>query len=366
MSWTGRRTCSGRAQLHPIFFGSFDWHSCVHGYWLLLRTRRLFPALPVAARVEALLDEMLTPAKVAARARLSRPGLYRRVRAALWLGLAARAPRRGAAPRGRLGGRAGAARQGLRRTLRDLPSQAHLSDPHRHPLQHRLRDDPGARMGGGERFLARRPHSRAGGHLVRPRPGLPGLGARRRRLPLFRADRSPGHAPHARRRPVPRLVRRVPAASRQPASRRACSPPLSSRTARTPRSPISTASTSPAPGAGAASPMRSTRASRRWRWKPPTPISTPACRTSPATIWASIGWPPSPCWRSNRKIPAVPRRRPGSSLAFVLGPGLRRGMPTGPRRRRGPVGMVYKSLPVNRRDRRFSATGPLLAACRAC
>lgn len=22
-------------QLHPIFFGSFDWHSCVHGYWLL-------------------------------------------------------------------------------------------------------------------------------------------------------------------------------------------------------------------------------------------------------------------------------------------------------------------------------------------
>src|SRR5687768_9316389 len=29
-------------ELHPIFFGSFDWHSCVHGYWLLLRLRRLF------------------------------------------------------------------------------------------------------------------------------------------------------------------------------------------------------------------------------------------------------------------------------------------------------------------------------------
>ena len=54
----------GPRALHPIFFGSFDWHSCVHGYWLLLRTRRLFPDLPVAPRVEALLDEMLTPEKV--------------------------------------------------------------------------------------------------------------------------------------------------------------------------------------------------------------------------------------------------------------------------------------------------------------
>jgi hypothetical protein len=52
-------------ELHPIFFGSFDWHSCVHGYWLLLRVRRLFPELPVARRIEALADEMLTPDKVA-------------------------------------------------------------------------------------------------------------------------------------------------------------------------------------------------------------------------------------------------------------------------------------------------------------
>jgi hypothetical protein len=54
----------GPRELHPIFFGSFDWHSCVHGYWLLLRTRRLHPDLPIASRVEALLDEMLTPEKV--------------------------------------------------------------------------------------------------------------------------------------------------------------------------------------------------------------------------------------------------------------------------------------------------------------
>jgi hypothetical protein len=55
----------GPRDLHPIFFGSFDWHSCVHGYWTLLRVKRLFPELPVAARIEKLGDEMLTPEKVA-------------------------------------------------------------------------------------------------------------------------------------------------------------------------------------------------------------------------------------------------------------------------------------------------------------
>ena len=55
----------GPRDLHPIFHGSFDWHSCVHGWWLMLRVRRLFPDLAVARRVEALADEMLTDAKVA-------------------------------------------------------------------------------------------------------------------------------------------------------------------------------------------------------------------------------------------------------------------------------------------------------------
>jgi hypothetical protein len=55
----------GPRELHPIFFGSFDWHSCVHGYWLLLRTLRLFPDMPASVRVRALADEMLAPDKVA-------------------------------------------------------------------------------------------------------------------------------------------------------------------------------------------------------------------------------------------------------------------------------------------------------------
>ena len=28
-------------QLHPIFYGSYDWHSCVHGHWLLATLLRL-------------------------------------------------------------------------------------------------------------------------------------------------------------------------------------------------------------------------------------------------------------------------------------------------------------------------------------
>jgi hypothetical protein len=55
----------GPRALHPIFFGSFDWHSCVHGWWLMLHVRRRFPDLAEARRVEALAAEMLTPAKVA-------------------------------------------------------------------------------------------------------------------------------------------------------------------------------------------------------------------------------------------------------------------------------------------------------------
>jgi hypothetical protein len=55
----------GPRMLHPIFFGSFDWHSCVHGYWLLLRTLRLHPDMPVSVRIRTLADDMLSPDKVA-------------------------------------------------------------------------------------------------------------------------------------------------------------------------------------------------------------------------------------------------------------------------------------------------------------
>ena len=59
---------------HPIFHGSFDWHSCVHGWWQVMRIARRFPDLPEAAAARARADEMLVPDKVAGElAYLSRP-----------------------------------------------------------------------------------------------------------------------------------------------------------------------------------------------------------------------------------------------------------------------------------------------------
>jgi hypothetical protein len=60
--------------LHPIFHGSFDWHSCVHGYWTLARVLRLQPGLEQAPAIAALFDRAFTAAKVAGeRAYLDRP-----------------------------------------------------------------------------------------------------------------------------------------------------------------------------------------------------------------------------------------------------------------------------------------------------
>ncbi|MBA3942185.1 MAG: DUF2891 domain-containing protein [Sphingopyxis sp.] len=50
---------------HPIFHGSFDWHSCVHGWWQVLRLARRFPDLAVAADIRARADAMFVPEKVA-------------------------------------------------------------------------------------------------------------------------------------------------------------------------------------------------------------------------------------------------------------------------------------------------------------
>ncbi|MBA3577147.1 MAG: DUF2891 domain-containing protein [Sphingomonas sp.] len=53
-------------ELYPIFFGSFDWHSCVHGWWSLLTCRRLFPDMAEAEQIGSLADESFTAGKVAA------------------------------------------------------------------------------------------------------------------------------------------------------------------------------------------------------------------------------------------------------------------------------------------------------------
>src|SRR6185369_449036 len=60
--------------LHPIFFGSFDWHSCVHGWWTLLTLRRMFANIEEAPAIADLADDSFTAEKVATElAYLDRP-----------------------------------------------------------------------------------------------------------------------------------------------------------------------------------------------------------------------------------------------------------------------------------------------------
>jgi hypothetical protein len=52
--------------LTPAFYGCYDWHSSVHGHWLLARLARLFPEAEFAAAARAALARSLTPENVGA------------------------------------------------------------------------------------------------------------------------------------------------------------------------------------------------------------------------------------------------------------------------------------------------------------
>ena len=60
----GPADVQGPRALHPVFFGSFDWHSCVHAYWLMARLLRAFPEHAAALEVTQAFDVVLTPANV--------------------------------------------------------------------------------------------------------------------------------------------------------------------------------------------------------------------------------------------------------------------------------------------------------------
>jgi hypothetical protein len=50
--------------LHPAFYGCFDWHSSVHGHWMLVRLLKTFPQLPEAREIRAALNENLSRANL--------------------------------------------------------------------------------------------------------------------------------------------------------------------------------------------------------------------------------------------------------------------------------------------------------------
>jgi hypothetical protein len=52
-------------ELAPAFFGCYDWHSSVHGHWLLARLAQQFPQAPFATEARTALAQSLTPAHIA-------------------------------------------------------------------------------------------------------------------------------------------------------------------------------------------------------------------------------------------------------------------------------------------------------------
>jgi hypothetical protein len=50
--------------LHPAFYGCFDWHSSVHGHWMLVRLLKQFPQMPDAAAIRLKLAANLTPENI--------------------------------------------------------------------------------------------------------------------------------------------------------------------------------------------------------------------------------------------------------------------------------------------------------------
>ncbi len=62
-------------EMYPAFYGCFDWHSSVHGHWLLTRILKTDPETPMRASIEAALSRSFTTQNLAGElAYYSAPG----------------------------------------------------------------------------------------------------------------------------------------------------------------------------------------------------------------------------------------------------------------------------------------------------
>ena len=52
-------------KLHPVFYGCYDWHSAVHGYWLLLRCLSIYPELSCRDDIVTLFNAYFTEENIA-------------------------------------------------------------------------------------------------------------------------------------------------------------------------------------------------------------------------------------------------------------------------------------------------------------
>lgn len=88
-------------KVHPSFYGCYDWHSSVHGHWMLARLLRLFPDLPEAKAIVAALDRNLSAKNLQVEAAyFAKPGTaaFERTYGWAWILKLAEELHRGTAP----------------------------------------------------------------------------------------------------------------------------------------------------------------------------------------------------------------------------------------------------------------------------
>ena len=61
----GAEDLASPIELHPAFYGCFDWHSAVHGHWSMVRLLKAFPNVAGANQARKILQRHITPANVA-------------------------------------------------------------------------------------------------------------------------------------------------------------------------------------------------------------------------------------------------------------------------------------------------------------
>ena len=62
----GPESVQSPKEMHPAFYGCFDWHSSVHGHWMLIRLLKLYPDNDLNDTVREKLAENLTAEKIQA------------------------------------------------------------------------------------------------------------------------------------------------------------------------------------------------------------------------------------------------------------------------------------------------------------
>jgi hypothetical protein len=65
---TGADDLKSPREMHPVFYGHFDWHSSVHGHWTLVSLLKQFPEAPFAGEVRNILQRRFTAGGLAAEA----------------------------------------------------------------------------------------------------------------------------------------------------------------------------------------------------------------------------------------------------------------------------------------------------------